>query len=95
MSFSSHDTLATLVTMVPANRADAHASLNNIKETFAYSAPEREDKRWDCLWTFVVEHVVPHDREPWTSPIKTYWHSVVPTVGTKDDQGEQAQTDPA
>jgi hypothetical protein len=74
----SHEALGKLLTLIPADQPEALASIGRVKHDFSFMAPELENKRWHKLWTFLVEEVIPHNNEAWTTPIKTYWAEVVP-----------------
>ena len=49
-------------------------------------APELVSQRWDKLWAFMIQEIIPHDDEPWILPIKEYWMKVVPTRNNNKEQ---------
>lgn len=74
----SHAALTRITALIPADQPAALEGLQKLRNDMAYMAPELERQRWDLLWTFLVDYVIPHHQVPWTHPIKTYWLSVVP-----------------
>ena len=77
---TSHEVLQRLIELVPAEEEDVHRRLQSIKGSFSYWAPELKGKRWDALFLFIIEVIVPAEEKgkTWTEQIKTYWNLSVP-----------------
>ena len=82
----SHAAIQIIESLIPQNQLQARTEIKKVKSSFAYMAPELVSQRWDKLWAFMIQEIIPHDDEPWILPIKKYWTKVVPTRNNNKEQ---------
>ena len=88
----AHHAFIRLKTLLIGTAVDGNA-LRTLCSDMGYLAPELENKRWNKIWEFILTHIVPFDDEPWTTPIREYWQSVVPTTRQHAIPSEQAASE--